>query len=69
MLAYFGGGYLMSLKERIMKPLLDAQFEKGIEKGTATAEAEFQAWKERQKAAGVVFAPDPENEDTEAEAR
>ena len=60
----------MSLKERIMKPLLDAQFEKGlqkgIEQGIATVSAEFEAWKKRQEAAGVIFVPDPEDSEKEA---
>lgn len=47
----------MSLKERIMKPLLDAQFEKGV----ATTTAKYEAWKTRQEAVGVVFVPDPED--------
>ena len=79
MFTYFGGPSLMSLKEKLMKPLLDAQFDKGmeegvqkgiqqgiqqgieqgIEQGIATASAEFEAWKEQQRAAGAVFVPDP----------
>ena len=51
----------MSLKERLMKPLLEAQFEKGLEQGITTASADFEAWKERQRAAGAVFVPDPED--------
>ncbi len=46
----------MSLKERLTKPLLDAQYEKGV----ADASPKYEAWKTRQEAAEVVFVPDPE---------
>ena len=67
--AYAGGGYLMSLKEKIMKPLMDAQYEKGLEKGAADEAAKHEAWKERQKALGAVFVPDPEDETEGAEQK
>ena len=52
----------MALLEILMKPLLDAQLEAGIEigkqEGRAEGRAEFEAWKERQRAAGVEFVDD-----------
>ncbi len=59
--SYAGGVFIMSLKEKLLKPLLDAQFEKGYEIGAANASAEYEAWKARQEAAGVVLVPDPED--------
>ena len=57
----------MSLKEKLMKPLLDAQFKKGYEQGLQqgrdAARAKRRAWKEYQEAAGVVFVPDPRDSD------
>ena len=47
----------MSLLEKLMKPLLDAQYEKGA----ADTSAKHEAWKARQESAGVVFVPDPED--------
>ena len=32
LVSYAGGAYLMSLKEKIMKPLMDAQYEKGLDR-------------------------------------
>lgn len=61
LMAYAGGAYLMSLKEKIMKPLMEAQYEKGLEKGAADASAKHEAWKARQRALGVIFVPDPED--------
>ena len=60
--SYAGGAFIMSLKEKIMKPLMDAQFEKGLKKGAADEAAKHEAWKERQRALGAVFVPDPEDE-------
>ena len=49
----------MALLEILLKPLLNAQKEvgreEGIEIGEARANAEMEAWKERQLAAGVRF--------------
>ena len=63
----------MSLKEKIMKPLMDAQFEKGKEEGikigTASTSAKYEAWKARQEAAGVIFAPDPEDTPEDGEEK
>lgn len=39
LVAYAGGAYLMSLKEKIMKPLMDAQYEKGAADASAKHEA------------------------------
>ena len=44
----------MGLLEILMRPLLDAQ----REAGRSEANAEFEAWKERQRAAGVEFVDD-----------
>ena len=67
--SYAGGACIMSLKEKLMKPLLDAQYEKGLEQGAADASAKHEAWKARQEAAGVVFVPDPEDSEEEAADR
>lgn len=49
----------MALLETLLKPLLDAQ----REKGKAEAEAEFEEWKARQRDAGVQFVDDEPPED------
>ena len=51
----------MPLLEKLLKPLLDAQYEKGA----ADTSAKYEAWKARQEAAGVVFVPDPEDSEEE----
>ncbi len=56
----------MALLEILMKPLLDAQLEAGIEIGKAEVTKEFEAWKERQRAAGVEFVDDDEPENDES---
>ena len=56
----------MALLEILMRPLLDAQREAGREEGhaageaagEATAKEQFEAWKARQRAAGVEFVDD-----------
>ena len=48
----------MALLETLLKPLLDAQ----REAGRAEAEAEFEVWKARQRAAGVKFVDDEPTE-------
>lgn len=53
-ITHIGGNRAMALLEILMKPLLDAQREAGREE----AKAEFEAWKARQRAAGVKFADD-----------
>ena len=49
----------MSLTRTLIKPLLNAQHQKGREEGLEEAEAEkdaqFEEWKRRQEAAGVRF--------------
>ena len=61
-IAHIGGNRIMALLETLLKPLLDAQLEAGIEIGKRTGKAEvtkeFEAWKERQRAAGVEFVDD-----------
>lgn len=67
-LAHSGGKAAMHLLETILKPIIRAQREdawqqgeaRGEARGEAQAEARFQAWKERQEAAGVQFIEDPE---------
>ncbi len=72
-ITHIGGNRIMALLEILVKPLLDAQLEAGIEigreegeaQGRSQANAEFEAWKERQRAAGVEFVDDddePEND-------
>ncbi len=65
----------MPLLEKLMKPLLDAQYEKGYEigfkigyemgyqQGLEIAAKKIEAWKERQRAVGVIFVPEPEDGD------
>ena len=48
----------MALLEFLMKPLLDAQLEAGIEIGRKEEKKEFETWKARQRAAGVEFVDD-----------
>ena len=59
----------MALLEILMKPLLDAQLEAGIEigkqEGRAEGKAQFEAWKERQRAAGVEFVDDDDYDEPE----
>ena len=53
-IAHIGGNRIMALLEILMKPLLDAQREAGREE----AEAEFEKWKAKQRAAGAQFVDD-----------
>lgn len=55
-ISHIGGNRIMALLEILMKPLLDAQREAGREE----AEAQFEVWKSRQRAAGAVFLDDDE---------
>lgn len=48
----------VSVLEFLFKPLLKAQWQAGYEIGYAEAKARFEAWKARQRAAGVKFADD-----------
>ena len=65
-ISHIGGSRIMALLEILMRPLLNAQREAGREEGeaagkaaaTAAADAQFEAWKERQRAAGVEFVDD-----------
>ncbi len=54
----------MGLLEILMKPLLDAQREAGREEGRTAGKARFEAWKARQRAAGVEFVDDELSDDT-----
>lgn len=58
-ITHIGGNRIMALLETLLKPLLDAQREKGKEE----AEAEFEEWKARQRDAGVQFVDDEPPED------
>ena len=66
-IAHIGGNRIMALLEMLLKPLLDAQMEAGMEKGReagkAEADAEFEEWKARQRAAGVKFVDEEPLED------
>ena len=66
-ITHIGGNRAMALLEILMKPLLDAQREAGREEGEATAKARFEAWKARQRAAGVKFADDELHDDAPQE--
>ena len=71
-ITHIGGNRIMALLEILMRPLLNAQLEAGIEIGKKEAKAvvqqEFEAWKERQRAAGVQFVDDePPTDQPEAE--
>ena len=65
-ISHIGGNRIMALLQTLLKPLLDAQLEAGIQigkkagkaEGEAEATAEFEAWKARQRAAGVQFIDD-----------
>ena len=69
-ITHIGGNRIMALLEILMRPLLNAQREAGIEigreegkaegevQGRSRANAEFEVWKERQRAAGVEFVDD-----------
>ena len=59
-IAHIGGNRIMALLEFLMKPLLDAQLEAGIEIGREEEKKEFETWKARQRAAGVEFVEDDE---------
>ena len=65
-IAHIGGNRIMALLETLLKPLLNAQRAageqigevRGQERGRAEANAEFEAWKQRQRDAGVDFVED-----------
>lgn len=61
-ITHIGGNRIMALLETLLKPLLEAQREVGEQIGEARAKAkanaEFEAWKVRQRAAGVQFLDD-----------
>ena len=61
---YVGERASMSIIEIMLKPLLDAQLEKGKAEGEAAAEARFQEWKERQIAQGAVFVDEEGEEES-----
>ena len=53
---YAGEAIVMSIVERLMKPLIAA----GEERGKAKAQAEFEAWKQDQRERGAIFVEDDE---------
>ena len=61
-ISHIGGNRIMALLETLLKPLLNAQREagrtEGKVEGRAEGKAEFEAWKARQRAAGVQFVDD-----------
>lgn len=65
---HIGGNRIMALLEFLMKPLLDAQLEAGIEIGRKEEKKEFETWKARQRAAGVEFIDDDEPESDQSPA-
>ena len=62
-ITHIGGNRIMALLETLLRPLLNAQREAGEKIGEARGEArgreeanaEFEAWKARQRDAGVAF--------------
>ena len=57
---YAGEAIVMSIVERLMKPLIAAGEERGEERGKAKAQAEFEAWKQDQRERGAIFVEDDE---------
>ena len=66
-ITHIGGNRIMALLETLLRPLLNAQREAGEKigeargreaRGKAQANAEFEAWKARQRDAGVEFVDD-----------
>ena len=56
-----GGRITVKVLEFLFQPLLKAQWQAGYEIGYAEAKkAQFEAWKARQRAAGVKFVDDDE---------
>ena len=53
-----GGRLTVKVLKFLLKPLLKAQWQAGYEEGRAAAEARFEAWKARQRAASVEFVDD-----------
>ncbi len=52
------GRLTVKVLEFLLKPLLKAQWQAGYEIGYVEAKARFEAWKARQRAAGVKFVDD-----------
>ena len=65
---YAGGAIVMSIIEKLMKPLIAAGEERGEKRGNkrgkaeaqAEAQADFEAWKQDQRDKGVIFVEDDE---------
>lgn len=57
---YAGETTVMSIMEKLMKPLITA----GEERGKAKAQADFEAWKQDQRERGAIFVEDNEAEKT-----
>ena len=54
---------LMSIMEKLMKPLIVAGEARGVAQGRAQAQEEFKAWKEDQHRRGAVFFDDDEQDE------
>jgi len=71
-ITHIGGNRIMALLETLLKPLLNARREAGEKIGEARGEArgreeanaEFEAWKARQRDAGVRFEGDEPPDDS-----
>ena len=59
---YTGEAIVMSIIEKLMKPLIAAGEERGEKRGKAEAQADFEAWKQDQRDKGVIFVEDDEEE-------
>ena len=62
-----GGRLTVKVLEFLFKPLLKAQWQAGYEIGMKESKARFEAWKARQRAAGVKFVDDELPHDTPQE--
>ena len=63
---YVGESMLIYIMEKILKPLIAAGETRGEARGQAKAQEEFEAWKQKQRRKGVVFAGEEEELGDEA---
>ena len=61
--SYAGGAFIMSLKEKIMKPLMDAQYEKDIEIGSSRRVSETRGVEGTPESPGRNLRPRPGGRD------
>ena len=59
---YAGEAIVMSILEKLIKPLIAAGEERGEKRGKTEAQADFEAWKQDQRDKGVIFVEDDEEE-------